>query len=213
MANGTKLCRECGTANPRDAEVCSNCGATFASGTVAEPKKSGSKAKKLGLGCLSIFVLLFVIGLFASPDPDEATADLANIEAETMAAPAASTDNNEDIAEPAATIEPAEPSLTGPQRNAVRSANSYLALTGFSRAGLINQLSSDAGEGYDEADATVAVDSLNVDWNEQAVRSAKQYLDLTGFSCSGLIEQLSSSAGEKYTNSEARYGAEQAGAC
>jgi len=86
-------------------------------------------------------------------------------------------------------------------------------MSGFSRRGLIEQLSSEAGNGYDVADATAAVDSLAVDWNEQAARSAKQYLEMTGFSCSGLIEQLSSSAGSKYTKAEARYGAQQAGAC
>ena len=35
-------------------------------------------------------------------------------------------------------------SLTAPQKNAVRSAKQYLDMQGFSRAGLINQLSSDA---------------------------------------------------------------------
>lgn len=104
-------------------------------------------------------------------------------------------------------------SLTGPQKNAVRSANQYLSMTGFSRNGLIAQLSSDYGGGYSVADATVAVDSLNTDWNKQAVRSAKQYLDMQGFSCKGLIRQLSSSVAGKYTVSEATYGAKQAGAC
>lgn len=103
--------------------------------------------------------------------------------------------------------------LTGPQRNAVRSARQYLSISGFSRAGLIEQLSSEYGSGYDVADATVAVDSLNVDWNENAARSAKQYLSISGFSCKGLIEQLSSDFGSKYTVSEATYGARQAGAC
>jgi len=103
--------------------------------------------------------------------------------------------------------------LTGHQKNAVRSAKQYLSISGFSRSGLIQQLSSDAGDGYKVADATVAVDSLNVDWNKQAVRSAKQYLKISGFSCEGLIEQLSSSAGDGYTESQATYGAQQAGAC
>ena len=103
--------------------------------------------------------------------------------------------------------------LTGPQKNAVRSAKQYLEIEGFSRAGLIEQLSSDAGDGYNVTDATIAVDSLNIDWNEQAVRSAKQYLEIEGFSCQGLIEQLSSSAGDKYTVDQATYGAQQAGAC
>ena len=103
--------------------------------------------------------------------------------------------------------------LTGPQKNAVRSAKQYLSISGFSRDGLIQQLSSSAGDGYDEADATAAVDSLDVDWNENAVKSAKQYLSISGFSCDGLIRQLSSSAGDKYTVSQATYGARQAGAC
>ena len=106
-----------------------------------------------------------------------------------------------------------ESNLTGPQRNAARSASSYLSMMGFSRNGLIDQLSSDAGEGYSVADATAAVDSLDVDWNENAARSAKEYLDMTGFSCKRLIEQLSSSAGSKYTIEQATYGARSAGAC
>lgn len=103
--------------------------------------------------------------------------------------------------------------LTGPQKNAVRSAKQYLSISGFSRNGLIQQLSSDAGDGYRVADATTAVDSLNVDWDQQAARSAKHYLSLMGFSCKGLIQQLSSSAGDQYTVSQATYGAKQAGAC
>lgn len=104
-------------------------------------------------------------------------------------------------------------SLTGPQKNAVRSANNYLSMTGFSRSGLIEQLSSPFGDQYDILDATVAVDSMSIDWNEQAARSAESYLSMTGFSCDGLIEQLSSDAGDKYTNSQAAFGARQAGAC
>jgi hypothetical protein len=103
--------------------------------------------------------------------------------------------------------------LTGPQKNAVRSAELYLSISGFSRVGLIQQLSSSAGDGYSVADATVAVDSLSVDWNAQAARSAALYLQISGFSCNGLIEQLSSSAGDNYTKSQAAFGARQAGAC
>lgn len=105
------------------------------------------------------------------------------------------------------------PHLSGPQYNAVRSAKQYLSMTGFSRKGLIQQLSSDYGEGYSISNATAAVNSLDVDWNEQAVRSARQYLEMTGFSCKGLIDQLSSSSGDGYTVSQATYGAQQVGAC
>ncbi|WP_217809453.1 Ltp family lipoprotein [Maritimibacter sp. HL-12] len=103
--------------------------------------------------------------------------------------------------------------LTGPQKNAVRSANAYLSMSGFSRDGLIEQLSSAYGDGYEEVDAIAAVDSLSVNWNEQATRSAWNYLKIMGFSCQGLIEQLSSDAGDKYTRAQATYGAQQAGAC
>lgn len=106
-----------------------------------------------------------------------------------------------------------EETISGPKANAIRSAKQYLSFSGFSRDGLINQLSSDAGDGYAIDDATFAVDSLNNDWDNEAVRSAKQYLSFSGFSCDGLIEQLSSSAGDKYTLSQATFGAKQAGAC
>lgn len=86
-------------------------------------------------------------------------------------------------------------------------------MTGFSRDGLIGQLSSPFGDGYSVGDATAAVDSLSVDWKSQAVRSAQQYLSMMGFSCSGLIDQLSSDAGDKYSVGQATYGAQQAGAC
>lgn len=104
-------------------------------------------------------------------------------------------------------------SLTGPQKNAVRSAKQYLTLKGFSRDGLIKQLSSDYGDGYEVNDAAIAVDSLNINWNKQAARSAEQYLLLQGFSCSRLIKQLSSAYGDGYTISQATYGAKQTDAC
>lgn len=103
--------------------------------------------------------------------------------------------------------------LTGPQENAVRSANQYLNMSGFSRSGLIQQLSSDYGDGYSVSDATIAVDSLNINWNKQAERSAREYLRMQGFSCKGLIDQLSSSYGDGYTERQATYGAQQTNAC
>ena len=99
--------------------------------------------------------------------------------------------------------------LSRPQANALRSAKEYLECSGYSRKGLIEQLH--AGDGYDVSDATIAVDSLNIEWKKQAVKSAKEYLDCSGYSCKGLIEQLHK--GDGYTLSEATYGAEQAGAC
>lgn len=106
-----------------------------------------------------------------------------------------------------------ESNFTRVQRNAARSAQSYLAISGFSRQGLIGQLSSEYGDKFSVEDATVAVDSLDVDWDAQAARSAAAYLKISGFSCQGMIDQLSSQHGDKYTVKQATYGATQAGIC
>ena len=99
------------------------------------------------------------------------------------------------------------------QQQAVGSAESYLEFSGFSRQGLIDQLSSEYGDQFSVEDATVAVDSLNVDWNAEAVESAQSYLEFSNFSCQGLIDQLSSEFGDQYTVEEATYGANQTGIC
>ncbi|XVU22734.1 Ltp family lipoprotein [Actinoplanes sp. CA-054009] len=118
-------------------------------------------------------------------------------------------------AEPPASKPATEPSTANPvsaeQQNAVRSARSYLATGAFSRNGLIEQLSSDAGDGYSVEAATRAVDSLNIDFNEQAAKSAKNYLKFSAFSRKGLIDQLSSDSGGGFTSSEAEYGVGEAG--
>jgi Host cell surface-exposed lipoprotein len=187
----------------------------------------GFKRKHFGIAA----AILFVSCIIMTPTPDEIKTSSSSQQSESNVSSSAERKSNkralpvkalaiEEEGESAkistdevkAQIEEKE-SLTGPQRNAVRSAEQYLNMTGFSRKGLIEQLSSDAGDGYSVKDATVAVDSLDVDWNENALKSAKQYLDMTGFSCKGLIEQLSSSAGSGYTSSEAKYGAREAGAC
>ena len=101
--------------------------------------------------------------------------------------------------------EPAAPSMTASQENAVESAEGYLEYSGFSRKGLIQQLSSSAGEGFSRADARFAVNHVDVDWNAEAVESAKNYLEYSSFSRSGLIQQLTSDAGEGFTQAQAQY--------
>ncbi|MEC5211319.1 hypothetical protein RCH20_002402 [Psychrobacter sp. PL15] len=177
--------------------------------------------KKLLKWLAIIFVGLLIIGFIVGKDSAEVeTAGVDAIEAPSkqpvvaesfeQSDPVVANVVDEVVAEE---VEVQPEGLSRPQKNAVRSAKQYVSMTGFSRDGLIEQLSSEYGDGYEVNDSTVAVDSLGIDWNEQAVRSAEQYLNMTGFSCDGLIEQLSSSAGSKYTVSEATYGAQQAGAC
>src|SRR5690606_28017718 len=77
--------------------------------------------------------------------------------------------------------------LTRSEANAIWAAESYIEIMSFSRQGLIEQLEY---EGFSTSEATLAVDSLEVDWNEQAVESASSYLEVMSFSREGLIEQL-----------------------
>lgn len=96
-------------------------------------------------------------------------------------------------------------SMTTGQRNALKSANSYLDFSAFSYDGLISQLEF---EEYSHEDAVFAADSCGADWNEQAARAAKTYLEFTSFSKDGLIEQLEF---EGFTHEQAVYGAEANG--
>lgn len=107
--------------------------------------------------------------------------------------------------------EESEPDMTSGQRNALRSAESYLSTAPFSRKGLIQQLSSDAGDGYAVKDARFAADNVEVSWKQQAAKAAKNYLEISGFSRQGLIQQLSSDAGDGYTRKQAVFGVNKAG--
>ena len=193
----------------------------------------GKALRNYGLATLALFILFAVIAdpvetdatgstdqgshaatVLATPDVEDNGVKSAPVRSSTStsmptatpgAAPGTATDP-----QPSS---PTSRNLTPAQRNALRSANSYLKMSGFSRQGLIDQLSSEYGEQFSVGDATVAVDNLDIDWNAQAARSAAAYLKMSGFSCQGLIDQLSSPHGEKYTVSQATYGAKQAGIC
>lgn len=186
--------------------------------------------KKLLMWLGIIFLALIIIGIFAGgaeKNTQTTSSEKAPLSAEAKEAIAAASEATEAarIAQEAvdaaaketeeASVAPTNTSrrFTGSQLNAIRTAKSYLEYQAFSRKGLINQLSSDYGEGYSVNDATVAVDSLDVDWKEQAAKAAAQYLEQQGFSCKGLINQLASDYGEKFTLEQAKYGAAQAGAC
>lgn len=108
---------------------------------------------------------------------------------------------------------PAAPAMTAAQEQAVAAAQSYLEMgSGFSYNSLLDQLTSSAGEGFNQADAKFAISYLDPDWNAQAVMAAKGYLNLgTGFSRSGLIEQLTSAYGDGFTQAQAEYAAGKVG--
>ena len=189
----------------------------------------------IGLGAL---IAIVVIGAIVSPPEDDeadgVSADTTEASDSTDAAIAPSTVTEDStaptqpaVADPTTPPEPesTQPAVTEPttppppesnltpsQQNAVRSAESYLDFMSFSRQGLIDQLSSEYGEQFPLEDATVAVDSLNVDWLAEAVESADSYLDLSGFSRQGLIDQLSSEFGEQFTVEQATFAADNSNA-
>jgi hypothetical protein len=164
-----------------------------------------------GIGIMVTSVLVLVITIIAMVGSGGSSVHNSTAAAPTNA-PAASA--------PASTPAPqssanstndgsSKPEMTTSQENAVESAKSYLAMSAFSKQGLIDQLSSAAGDGFPRADAVFAVNHIDVDWNEQAVKSAEEYLKMTSFSKSGLIEQLSSPAGDGYTLAQAQYAADK----
>jgi hypothetical protein len=94
-------------------------------------------------------------------------------------------------------------------RRALQSAESYLEMSGFSRQGLYEQLSSSAGEGFTPSQAQYAVDHVDANWNKEAVESARSYLEFSPMSKAELIDQLSSSAGEGFTYEQAVHAVEK----
>lgn len=90
-------------------------------------------------------------------------------------------------------------------QNAIRSAETYLSVMGFSKLGLIEMLEYN---GYSNESATEAVNTLTVDWNEQAVKCAKTYLNYMAFSRSGLTEMLKNNG---FTDEQAEYAADAVG--
>src|SRR5665647_2009116 len=135
---------------------------------------------------------------------DKAAADQAAAD-KAAAAKATADKAAADKAAAAAAAKAAANKLTTAQENAKRKAESYLEMMGFSRSGLIKQLTF---EGFTENDAKRAIDSMNVNWNTEAEQKAKSYLEMMGFSRSGLIKQLTF---EGFTKTQAAHGADSVG--
>ncbi|WP_247604203.1 Ltp family lipoprotein [Gordonia paraffinivorans] len=184
----------------------------------AQPPAAPPKKKKKWPWILGILVVLIVIIAVTTSGGGDDSADEAASTQTSQPAPRPAEAEAEGptetkAPEPAQTptetkSEAAEPSLNSEQKNALRKAQDYLSVSGFSKSGLIKQL---VFEGYSEADATVAVNKLETDgdvnWNEQAVKKAGEYQSVSPFSRQGLIEQLEF---EGFTPEQAAYGADHA---
>ena len=97
------------------------------------------------------------------------------------------------------------PSITKGQKNALKKAKEYFALSAFSHSGIIRQLKF---EGFTTDEATFAADNCGMDWNEQAAKKAEEYLLISSFSRNGLIRQLKY---EGFTQEQAEYGVNAVG--
>lgn len=100
---------------------------------------------------------------------------------------------------------PAEPKITRAQKEALESAESYLDSGHFSKAGLLDQLTSEYGEDFDKKDAQWAIAHVDADYKAEAVEAAESYLDSGHFSKRELHNQLTSKYGEGFTDAEASY--------
>lgn len=201
---------------------------------LTKPGMSPGKVLLIVAGCIVGFFLLLIVGCTAlvagsmgsvsstpsATDPaatEEVVEPDPTTEAKNPPAAKPAPKATEPTKAPAPEAEPAEPKMTRSQENAVSSAKNYLEFKGFSRLGLIRQLSSSYGDDFKKSDAVFAVDYLektnDVDWNEQAVKSARSYLDFKSFSCNGLVDQLSSSYGDNFTEKQAKYAAKKVGLC
>lgn len=189
--------------------------------TPQPPKKKMSLSKKVAIGVAGTVTFFAVLGACTSGS-DNGSAKPSSTPTQATPTPSPTptpTVKPSKTPEAAPTREAAKPKKTEKseadytvsQENAIQSAQSYLDLQGFSRDGLIDQLSSQYGEGFSKADAVFAVDHVDADWNAEAVQAAKSYLELQGFSRSGLIDQLSSAYGDQFTVAQATYAVDHVG--
>ncbi|MFV0253807.1 MAG: Ltp family lipoprotein [Beutenbergiaceae bacterium] len=178
------------------------------------PGRPGSKRAMwpfvvIGVAVVAILASLVVVGLLLARDPEPIAGPAPSTASEPAGptgAPTSAAPTQQPTSPPAPepTSDPA--GLTQQQLNAVELARSYLRSMAFSRDGLIGQLEY---EGFATDDATIAVDSLNVDWFEQAVLSAEEFLMYTDAEGEELIDLLIFVG---FTVEQAEYGVSQASA-
>ena len=194
-------------------------------------KKDKTKKHSLSIAALVIACLYILLGVAVGSLPASETSSVTEVETVSEEVPAVEStesiaseadepeseivESSEEVSSAASAAESTEEStesaepvsdMTTGQKNALRSAQSYLEFSAFSYEGLIDQLEF---EEYTTEEATFAADNCGADWNEQALKSALSYLDFSAFSYEGLISQLGY---EQFTHEQAVYGADNCGA-
>lgn len=168
------------------------------------------------LGAVALILGFIFIGVYgAGQSMQSASSDASAGGSQTSLSPDGDTGSTTPTASNMTTKAPKKtvnPAGTTAQLQALSAARNYLnSGMGFSEAGLMDQMTSSAGNGFGHADAEWAIDHAHADWNAQALASAKSYLSSgMGFSEAGLTDQLTSSAGSKFTEAQAKYAVEHA---
>ncbi|MCM3396801.1 Ltp family lipoprotein [Oceanobacillus profundus] len=175
--------------------------------------------KKLSILLLS---LLVAITLAACGETEPETEDAADQEEAEVEEVVAETDKEESVENVDATetveeeteteVEEAEVEEVAPaddvsreHQNALKAAQNYIDMMGFSEKGLFEQLTSEYGDQYPEDAAQYAIENVEVDYNEEALESAESYQELMPMSDQELLDQLTSEYGDQYTEEQAQY--------
>lgn len=169
--------------------------------------------KRVYLPVYGVLTILLFVSFFAGGNEESpATANNTPVVVESES-PATEAAPEEPVVseEPVVEEEPVEPEYTVSQANAIAAAENYVDIMPFSKAGLVRQLSSPAGDGYSKADARFAVNHIEVNWKSEAFEAAKNYQEIMPMSRDGLIRQLTADAGDKFTHDQAVYAVDKLG--
>lgn len=186
------------------------------------------------LGCLGLVLLMFLIGACSAiflPSNDELTKEDKEVvedivpsnddnaeSDDTTAKEEKATEENTTTEEETTTEEitanksNTEKKSTKENNNisrehvaALAAAQNYVDMMPFSKAGLYDQLTSDAGNSFPPEAAQYAIDNVEADFKEEAVEAANSYNETFPMSDQELLQQLTSEAGSKFTQEEAQY--------
>lgn len=114
--------------------------------------------KLLSISAAALIALSLSACGSSTPATSTPSQDATAAQSDTTTAPAAST--------PAETTPAADSSATLGEKNALKSAQNYISMSGFSHDGLVQQLEFD---GYSTEEATFAADNCGADWNQMAL--------------------------------------------
>jgi len=149
--------------------------------------------KKIIIGVILVICFCFVLAMCGSTDDQTNYSENNSTEETSYDTEETTTDSNSNY--------------TMEEDNCYYAALSYLDTMGFSKKGLIDQLSSEYGDNYPKETAEKIVNDIEnqgkVDWDKECEESAQDYLDTMPFSKEELIDQLSSEYGENFTKEQA----------